>query len=538
VSTEQDRPLGEARSPDPDRESGGPEGRARTSAEDDEDDLARGAGVNYLGYVARIAPRVAFLVLAGRLYGDSGFGTYTFGITVAETLAAVALFGMKRSLFKFMSEAKVEGGSVHRAIANGVALSLTIGTLFAVATGAGAGVLGRVFGLAEAIAPLRVLSLAIPMIVLSDILLIAIRFTRQMRFEVYARSLAEPITLTLALVVFHWAGVGEVGLALAYVVSLVVAAAFTVYYFVGVFDLRAVLRAPLRRDDLRRLTTFSGPTAGYELFLMLADKVDIFLVSYFLPASSVGVYGMARQFATVTKKIRAGFDRILPPVLSESIETGEMGRAEDQLATVARWILTVVLLITVFFGFYAEPILGLVEEEFAVGALVLVLLMAGDAANGSLGVSELPFVYLRPVANVWFGIALLGTAVGLNFWLVPDLGVEGAALAMLLTFTVVNLARVWASGRWLGVTVVRPSILKPVVAALPATAAMVLAEWLLPETALLRFALQLPLLFLAYGATLFLLGLEPADRAQIRRVATKLGRGGGEGGGGEEDDGA
>ena len=58
------------------------EGR-RTSAEADRKDLARGAGVNYLGFLARIAPRAIFIAMAGRFYGESGFGAYGFAAVVA-----------------------------------------------------------------------------------------------------------------------------------------------------------------------------------------------------------------------------------------------------------------------------------------------------------------------------------------------------------------------------------------------------------------------------------------------------------------------
>lgn len=494
----------------------------RTTAKADTDDLARGAGVNYLGYVARIGPRALFLVLAGRLYGEAQFGIYTFGITVVETAAAVALFGMKRSLFKFMSEEANRGGTVHRAVAHGVALALLVATLLTLGTALGSGLLARLFDLPGASGALLILALAIPMIVLSDILLVAIRFTRQMRFEVYARSLAEPVTLTAAVIVLWWMGVEDSALAIAYTASLAVAAAATVFFFVRVFEVKKCLQARLSWTELRRLATFSGPTAAYEFFLMSFDKVDVFLVSYFLPAPVIGVYGMARQFSTVTKKIRGGFDRILPPILSESIEAGNLKRAEGQLATVARWIVTVQGLVVLFFVFFGEDLLGLVGSGFSGGALILVFLMIGDTVHGSLGISELPFVYLRPVANVFFGAVLLAVGAGLNVWLIQVMGAEGAALAVLITVSVVNGARV-AATRWtFDVEMVNWTILKPVAAAIPAGAALLGVQALLPESPVLVLVLGVPVLLAAYGVALHLLGLEPEDRAQVRRVLARV----------------
>lgn len=485
-------------------------------------DLARGAGVNYLGYIARIAPRAIFLALAGRLYGEEGFGAFTFGITVVETAAGIALFGMKRSLFRFMSEAAARGEDVHRPITNAIVLAASVGTVLTLLVGLGARPLAEAFGLQSAVRPLLVLTLAIPLIVISDTLLVTIRHTRQMRFEVYSRSLIEPITLTVALVIVYWLGVRELGLAVAYVLSLLAAAVSTVIFFLRVFSLRACLRVKLRWSEIRQLIRFSGPTAGYEFFLMLADKADVFLVSYFLPVQSVGIYGMARQFATVTKKIRGGFDRILPPVFSESIAADQFDRANRQLATVARWIMTVEMVVVLTFFFLGGPILGLVDSGFAAGASVLVLLMLADALNGSLGVSELVYVYLKPVMNIPFGAAMLLLVTGIGAWLINDFGAEGAALAVLVAVAAVNVARILGSYWTFGLTVVDSSYLKPVAAAVVAAGVVWAFRWLVSGVPAVEISGTVVVLLASFFSALYLLGLEEEDRAQVARVLGKL----------------
>jgi len=461
-------------------------------------------------------------VLAGRFYGDAGFGAYTFGTVTVETAAGVSLFGMKRSLYRFMGEAKASGESLHRPIANGIALAVTMGSILTLLVAATAETVSLSFGLASATRPLLVLTLAIPLIVVSDILLIAIRFTRQMRFDVFSRSLVEPITLTVVLVVVHALGIGAIGLSYAYVTALFAAAATSVLFFAQVFSLRECLRIRLRVSEIRRLASFSGPTAGYELLMMLADKVDVFIVSYFGSAGTVGVYGMARQFATITKKIRTGFDRILPAVYSESLAAGDMERAAEQLGMVARWIMTAQLVIVLVFMFFGGAILGTVDEGFAAGALVLVLLMIGDAINGSLGVSELPFLYLRPSANIFFGGAMLALNTGVGFLLVQAYGAVGAATSVLVTVIVVNAARIIAS-RWLfGQSVVGLTLAKPVLAALAASAVGWGAGYILSGLGTIGHVLQLVALVGTYVGALLMMGLEAEDRTQARRVVRRF----------------
>jgi len=497
----------------------------RSAADTDRHDLARGAGANYLGFIARIAPRALFLVLAGRFYGGAGFGAYTFGITVVETAAALSLFGMKRSLFRFMGESRARGEPVDRAVANGIALAATAGLAATVLVGFFAYPLADAFGLPSAAPHLAVLALALPLIVASDILLIAIRFTRRMRFEVAARSLVEPITLTVALLGLHGAGMGDVALSVAYVLSLLAAAITTCAFFAHLFPAKTVLRTRLAWGELRGLVSFSGPTAGYELFLMLADKVDVLLVSYFGTPAAVGVYGMARQFATVTKKIRGGFDRILPAVLSESIAADDLTRADHQVAMVARWILTTQLGVVLVFGFFGGRIMGVTGEEFAAGALALALLMAADGVNGSIGIGELPFVFLRPWVNVWLGALLFMLTGGLGLILTPAHGVAGAAAAVLAAAVVANGARILASRRLLGLALVQANIVKPILAAALAAAALLALRAALPPWLPLAQGVQgVAVLLGSYLAGLMVLGLEPEDREQLARVTARFGR--------------
>lgn len=499
-------------------------GSGRTTAEQDAGDLARGAGVNYLGYIARLGSRVPFLFLAGLLYGEAAFGVYTFGIALVETAAAVSLFGMRRSLFKLMSDETAATGAPDRAIVHGTVLALAAGTVASLAVGAGAGVLARLFHIPAAAPALRIFAPSVLFIVVSDILLVSIRFTRQMRFEVYARSLVEPVVLTLATVGVYLLGARGSGLAIAYTISLAAAALTTAWFFARIYPIGRLVRVRIEGREMRALVAFSGPTALYDLLLLFADKIDILLVTYFLPSSSVGVYGMARQFATSTKKIRAGFDRILGPVLSDSLAAGDRTRAARQIVLVSRWILTVVTPIVVFFLFFAADLLGLLRGGFAAGATALVLLMAADAINGCLGVAEFPPVYLRPRVNVWIGVLALALGALTGWVLIPGFGLTGAGVAVLLTAAAANAARVEVNLRLFGLPTLDGSLAKPLIAAIPAAAAVWAVRGLVTGFAGANAIVAAPILVAVYLAGLALLGLEPEDRAQLDRVRSALRR--------------
>lgn len=490
----------------------------RQAAETDARDLARGAGANYLGYAFRLGARAPFLLIVALLYGETTFGAYVFGLSIVETAAALALFGMKRSLFKFMSEAAARGESVHRAIANGIALAVVTGTVMTILIATAAFPIANLLRLPTAAPELHLLAASIPLIVTADILLVAIRFTRQMRFEVIAKSIVEPLVLSTVAAAAWYLGGKEYGLVTAYVASLLAATVMIVRFFGRVFPIGTCLRAPLTWPEMRRLVNFSGPTAAYEMMTLLSDQADVYLVSYFFPASTVGVYGMARQFATFTRKIRQGFDRILPPVLSDAIAAGDLSLVGGQLALVSRWILSVQVLLIIGFAMFGDYILGLLGGSFSAGALTLTLLLIGDTINGSLGIAELPIIYLRPRVNYLVGAVRLSLTVVLGIWMASTFGLEGVAISVAATFLVVNAMRIVINRRLFGIRSVNFGVLKPVLAGIPPAATIAALLALFPGQAIWQIVIGVPLAVLGYFGTLYALGLEPEETTWLQRA--------------------
>ncbi len=60
--------------------------------------LARGGRINFFGFCLRLAARLPFLFIAGRLYGAAALGRFAFAILIVEFAAQLATLGLKRGL--------------------------------------------------------------------------------------------------------------------------------------------------------------------------------------------------------------------------------------------------------------------------------------------------------------------------------------------------------------------------------------------------------------------------------------------------------
>ena len=76
-----------------------------TEATQDIDTLAKGGRTNIAGFVLRLAARIPFLFIAGRIYGPDLVGRFAIAVVVVELAALLATLGLKRGLAQALSSA-------------------------------------------------------------------------------------------------------------------------------------------------------------------------------------------------------------------------------------------------------------------------------------------------------------------------------------------------------------------------------------------------------------------------------------------------
>ena len=68
--------------------------------------LARGGRLNIFGFVLRLAARLPFLFIAGRIYGAEELGRFAYAVLTVEFAAQLAALGLRRGLAQMLANAK------------------------------------------------------------------------------------------------------------------------------------------------------------------------------------------------------------------------------------------------------------------------------------------------------------------------------------------------------------------------------------------------------------------------------------------------
>ncbi|HEX8261666.1 MAG TPA: oligosaccharide flippase family protein [Allosphingosinicella sp.] len=438
--------------------------------------IVRGAQATALGFAARLAARLIFLFIAGRLFGASAFGAFALALAVVELAVAVGSLGTKKTLFHLLDR---HGGESRRPLPH---LLLDAALL----VGAASLMLGIAIGAAALAMPASLLGPAVATALLwlaptvagqalLDLLLAATRWTHAIRHEVVARSVIEPWAMLAGTAGAWLLGWRAEGLAIGYgcgtLAALIYAASAARRRLGG-------LRLPAWRPNRRALAETvrgSADNTATDLLNVLYNRVDLYLVGALLGEAPAGIYGMARQLAAPLRQIRQSFDGLLIPLAARSLAAGGVRGAAEALASATRLVLVLQLPLLLAFFAAGRPFLAWIGADFAAAYWALVALAAAETLQAALSVGDLVFVYLRPRVGLWLTLGSIVVGIAAALCLIPALGTAGAALSVLLAYGVRAAIRSWVLRASFGFDVPRAHNAAP----LAASACGAAAAWLI-----------------------------------------------------------
>ncbi|NJD20242.1 MAG: hypothetical protein FIA95_13300, partial [Gemmatimonadetes bacterium] len=496
------------------------EGGPGVSAASDSSTEARAAAVHLAGMAAR-SSRALITLFVTRVAGPGVFGLFTLVLAVVDILGRLALFGMDKSVMKFVPESRELGEEGRYRT---VAASLWIGFALGAATSLAVVVLApwiatRWLEEPGVTLPLRVIGLSVLPGTLAGLLLAATKALKIMSYDAFVSGMLMPLGLLLLSLPILWADDDLLVMALAWTGSTLVVLGVSAHLFRRHFSLRRALRHP-GGEALRRMAAFSTPRGLQDFVQLFSVKLELFILAAFVAPAQLGVYALAGELATVVRKFRQIFDPILIPVMSEAHDLRDEARLEAHMARVLRWILVLGVLYLGALALFPGPVLGIFGPGFAAGAAVVVMLCTAQLLNAATGLLDTAMLVSgRPRINLLNMSLLLAVQTGLNLWLIPRWGIMGAACAALAAYVLLSLVRLAQTSWILRLRPLDRTHLKP-----PAAGAVAAAVVAAVDRVLLGGSVPwawVPLMGVyagLYGLLLKGLGFEEEDAALLRAL--------------------
>ena len=486
--------------------------------------LAKGGRTNFFGFLLRLAARIPFLFIAGRLYGAEELGRFASATIAVELAAQLATLGQKRGLAQQLAR---DSGDRQAAcvVADALLLSGFVSAVLAV--------LLYLFPApmfpSGHFTPLqRLLPLTVVPLALGDIALAALAYRFDVAATVRARSVVEPWTLSIVaggvwLAGFMFAPLRDSGLILAYVAS-VFAATLTAF-----IPLARSYGLPHhwspRPIDLLRLAGRNLPLAGADAVEWGTRKLDLFLLGLFaVPPAVIGIYYVAQQVATLPQKLKTSFEPILGPVITRNLREGNFPAISRQVCQVGFWITAAQAGVALALGMPGTAVMGLVGPGFVAGSAALALLLTAEVAAAPAVVSEAALIYVARMRKLWISLGTIvlqgGLTVGIMLaarraGLDPLEQASGAAAALVIALGGASLVKSRLLSSILGepITNWRWALLWAAAPAVLVGAGMkAMPEWV-------ELAVGVPAILGVYCLVIWRRGFGPEDRLLFRKQA-------------------
>lgn len=475
--------------------------------------LAKGGQTNFLGFLLRLAARMPFLFIAGRLYGAEALGRFALALVVVELSAQLCTLGQKRGLAQRLAQ---EDQHPANAVADAMLLGGSLAVLVSLVIYQFPDVMfSGAWTQAE-----RLVVLAILPLTLTEIALAALAYRYDIATSVRSRAVVEPWTLSIMSGLLFFVD-RHAGMLIAYNLSVMTAAAVALWPLVKSYGLPQDWHPhPL---TIGRIALANLPLAAADAVEWGTRRFDIYILGFFAGDVAVGVYYVAQQIASLPQKLKTSFEPILGPVITRNLRDHNYGAIASQVCQVGFWITAAQAGVALALGIPGEGVMGLVGPLFVGGTAALCFLLAAEVLAATAVVSEAALIYVARMQNLWVSLATLAVQALATVGLIKLVGAMGyndnyrAAMAGAGLMVALGMAS-WVKSRLLARILKQPinnwrwALLW---AAAPAVTIGWAATQFLPEWAELAFGI--PAILLAYGYVIWHKGFGPEDRVLFRK---------------------
>ena len=392
--------------------------------------LARGGRLNVFGFVLRLAARLPFLFIAGRIYGAAELGRFAYAVLTVEFAAQLAALGLRRGLAQLLANAKKpQAWIVADALlvaACGSAVGMAILIIFPKA----------MYPTTQVHGMDHLLAITVIAIAWTDIALAALAFQDDVASTVRARSIVEPWTISIVAFIWSYISIDD-GLIISYVFSMVAALVAALIPLIRCYGLPRGWKPDLA-------TAFGTawrnvPVAAADAVEWASRRIDLAVLGAFMPASFVGIYYVAQQVATLPAKLKTSFEPVLGPAIARRIAAGDRTAVARQVRQVTYWIIAAQLGIALALGIPGRAVMALVGSGFTGGTAMLGFLLAAEVIAASAFVCEAALIYVARKRNMVLSLVMLALEAGLAATLILLMRDEGLPEAYQATGPAIGL---------------------------------------------------------------------------------------------------
>jgi O-antigen/teichoic acid export membrane protein len=409
------------------------------SLEKDKSFLLRSTLYNFLGTALKVIGPVFMIVLA-RIFGKEEFGIFIGTQLWMLTLSRVAVFGLDKGLNWFLPQNGVNNRPLHLGFNESLGRSLSFSVVIFLLL-----LICAIFGLqkySKSLAELSSMELSI--YALSIVPWVALHIfggaaegIRKPQYRMFITECSVFALAPLISIAFHFTNIPNAlpaGLLIANIIGCLI-------YIPLIKKLLPFSLIYFKNKIPKELLIYSIPRGFSEVVASVLLRIDVWMILLLLGPAEAGVYAVMVTISNGLRTIRQSYSPILLPVVAGMSKE----RLNTDLKPVFSYCVNMVTLIQLAIGFFIvlfpDKILMIAGKDFIVQPETLGILLFAHLLGGFFLLTGTVLNGIgKSLYTLKMDIASLCVAFLVNYFLIPILGLPGAALS---TLAFVLLQSIW-----------------------------------------------------------------------------------------------
>jgi len=395
--------------------------------------IAKGAIISFLGMIFGRGLTYLYIILLARL-GSSKYGLISLGLATTLFLTTITMLGLKTVIVRYISfyQAKRNKGKIKGTILSSIKISLPISIIFTILLFLFSDKISLIiFHNAELIPILKLFSLTIPFIVLSNIFLQVILSYRKIEYQVRIKEIIENVVkLALTFLAIYF-GYNLFGVVVAYIIAIILTF-FLSFYFMQKKCFNILDRKIKTSSFSAELLKISFPLFFADIFTLIIKWMDVFLLGFFRSTSEVGIYNVVLSTSSLLVLVPTGIMVLFLPIITRLYSQNNKKEIKEVTVRTSKWIFFANFPIFMILLLFSKQILRIMfGNEYVIGYTALLVLIFAFLLHSITHVNSSILIMLRKTKIILFvGIIITLSNIILNLLLIPKYGILGGAIAM------------------------------------------------------------------------------------------------------------
>ena len=405
--------------------------------------LVKGFGLSFFAvFFSNILLYLLRLVLA-RVLSPEEYGLLFLGLSLIYILIFLVVLGLDGGIERYVPyyRAKKDFRKVKGVITTSLKISFPLSMLVFLMMFLFSEQISVFIFNEPALSPvIRIFSFIIPFFVFYKLFYSSLLAFKKVGYAVFSWYISRPMFTLIILVVFMLIGLGLAEAAIAYMLGFVISAVL-VFFFMQ-FKVFPVFRSEIKSISLgRKLLSFSLPLVVFSMLWNIMGRIDTVMIGIFKTSFDVGVYQAAMPTSQFLFVIPGALSGLFLPVISELLSKNKTEDIGKIYKTVSKWIFYLNFPLFLVFAIYPNAVINMLFGSEYIGAgnslrilsIGYIIFSIGNVSSGMINLFE------KTKYHILNAFVAVMAAISLNYLLIPIYGIEGAAIANMMTFVIYTI---------------------------------------------------------------------------------------------------